>query len=154
MNNHRFIKLGVLSVAAGLALVAQTASARMDQHGAAFRAYNAGQNGDIDFLVSGVRNLATSPRAVIAPVVIDTPASTSLSVLVDGSNYSGATTSFTLYAYNYEGTFQSSISGSSSAATYDTYLTLATVGPWSYVSCLATLPANASGTLFGVTTMQ
>jgi hypothetical protein len=73
---------------------------------------------------------------------------------VDGSNSPGNTTSGTLFVNNFNGTFQSSQSFSSSAATYDISLSLNPITTFSYVSVLVSLPPNGGGVYFGTTAVQ
>ncbi len=126
--------------------------------GTACHAYNAAQVADIDYIQSGARNYATSPRSVICPVPREPLASgaTTGYVYVDGSNAAGTSTSCTLSSYNYNGTFLGSVSFTSSAATYDNGLSLtsAQLSTFAYTAVLCTLPANSGSTIFGVTAIQ
>jgi hypothetical protein len=140
--------------AAGLSVLALSGEAtalNLNTSGAICNPYNAGEANDIDYVINGVRTKPGlgSARNVICAVP-RSPASSPQYFYIDGSNSGGATTYITLYAHNYDGTYQSSHSVSSAGSTYDLSGALSTVGTWSYISALVTLPANAGGTFFGV----
>jgi hypothetical protein len=150
-------KFGTFALMAGavLALPEQADAVNLNTSGTVCNPYNVGEANDIDYVVNGVRtgvNVA-SGRTVICAVPRP-PQSTPQQFFVDGANSVGRSTSGTLYAYDFNGTFQSSQNFSSSAATYDILLTLNPVGSWSYVSTLVSLPASAGGVFFGTIALQ
>lgn len=151
-------KLGLFSTLAAAALVCQSASANTTTSGLAFHNWVAGESGYIDYVTNGVRNLdSISARNVVASVGFHAPpswAGGSQLFYVDGKNATGTSTSHGLYAYNYDGVLQSSSFFSSTAATYDTPVTLTGLSVYSYVMDLATLPNNAGAVVFGVTAIQ
>jgi len=90
------------------------------------------------------------PRSPLASGV------TSGSFYVDGDNFNGATTSCVLASYDYRGTFVGSKSFSSSAPSYDVFLTLplAQLGFWNYTGIQCALPPNGNSILRGMTSIQ
>jgi hypothetical protein len=153
----KIAKIGASLAAAALGVVStagDAAAININTHGAAFQPYNAGQANDIDYLTSGVRTSAATDRFVVASVARSPVTTPSQSFYIDGSNSPGKTTSFTLYAFDYTGTLQSSVSFSSNLSAYSTFQTLSTISTYSYVSLLATLPASYGGTVRGVTALQ
>lgn len=152
----KITKIGSMFAAAALgtlAFLGDASAVNLNTHGAAFQPYNASQATLIDYVISGVRTLHTSDTYVIGSIV-RSPGAASQSFWIDGTNYNGATTYFTLYAHDYTGTLQSSVSFNSNAANYDLYQTLPTVSTYTFVSMLASLPANANGVLRGVVAIQ
>ena len=135
-----------------------TVAANINSSGTFCQNFNAAQVTDIDYLASGVRNLNVNPRAVICSVPRSPLAAgaTSGVFFVDGRNTGGASTTCTLSSFNFNGTFLGSTSFTSAAATYNQFLSLpsAQLGTFAYVSVLCTLPGNANGVLFGVTSFQ
>jgi hypothetical protein len=125
-------------------------SQNISSHGSACRNFNAAQALDIDYLTTGVRNLSADARSVICPITVHPVTGPGQNFYVDGSNANGASTSCTLYAYSFNGTFLSSVSFTRSDATYDHYASLPSVTYWGYTSMLCTLPGNRNGVLFGV----
>jgi hypothetical protein len=152
----KIAKFAACVAALGLSLAGGDASAvNINTHGSSCVNYNRGQANDLDQLQSGVRNLATSSRAVICPAVRSPLASgTNACFYVDGTNSSGNTTYFTLTAYNFNSQFQSSQSFQNGDAWYDIHKCLDPVTTYSYVSLLATLPANGGGVFLGLTAVQ
>lgn len=154
MNAHALITAA--SLAAGLLASAVPIDARaatsqnIATHGIACRNYNASQALDIDYFVFGVRNIAAEPRYIVCPITTHPVTGPSQSFYVDGSNANGVTTTCTLYAFNFTGTFLSSTSFSSNAPTYDYLATLPTVSYWGYTSMLCALPGGGNGVLLGV----
>jgi hypothetical protein len=134
-----------------LSMLGDANAVQLNTHGAAFHAYNASEATLVDYFVHGARNIASYDLSVIAPIVRTPVASgTSQSFWIDGDNSNGATTYFTLYAYDYLGNQQSAVSFNSNSASYDLLQTAPTISVYSYVSLFATLPANGSGVIRGV----
>jgi hypothetical protein len=151
--------MGVSLAAAGLgvlALVGDANAGNLNTHGAAFQAYNAGQANDLDYYPYGVRASASSARHAIASVT-RSPNPTDYQVFsIQGTNSSGQTTYFTLYAYDLNGNFRASVSLESSDANYTVGSGLS-VGGYNddvYVSVLALLPASYGGAVHGITAYQ
>jgi hypothetical protein len=144
-----------LMASAMLALPGRADAVNLNTSGTACNPWNAGEANDIDYVANGVRTgvNVTSTRHVICPVA-RSPLSSSQEFFLDGSNDAGKFTLGTLYAHDFNGTFQASQNFSSGPGTYDILLTLNPVGTWSYISTLVTLPSNAGGVYFGTITMQ
>lgn len=146
-------KVGSMLAAAGLLFMATPAQAtQVNSPGTACQAYNASQVTDIDYLISGVRNLAGTARSVICPIMrtpLDAGVSTG-TVWVTGYN-SGATTSITVYAMSTSGTVLGSQSTSSSASSYTIPLnfTSSQLNFATMTSALVTLPATSSSVYAG-----
>ncbi|MGN7917881.1 hypothetical protein [Lysobacter sp. ESA13C] len=144
-----------LSLSAGLlaSAVAGHADAATSQnvstHGSACKNYNAADALDIDYWSYGVRNLNAAARYVICPIARHPVTGPGQNFYVDGSNRNGASTSCTVYAYNYNGDFLSSYSFTTSLAKYDQLAPLSSVSYWGFVSVVCSLPANGDGVLFG-----
>lgn len=143
------------SLAAGLLAATASIDARaatsqnISTHGSACRNYNASQALDIDYFTTGVRNINADVRPVICPITTHPVTGPGQNFYVDGTNYNGATTTCTLYAFNYSGGLLSSVTfvvGS----TYDYYASLPSVTYWGYTSMLCSLPGSGNGVLFGV----
>jgi hypothetical protein len=142
--------LGLLTLAgAGLEARAEE-SANINTHGAACNPFNAAEATDIDYLVSGVRTIATSARRVICPVPRHPVSGPGQTFWVDGANSPGRSTLCSVYSHSYQGEFRSAISFSESTATYDHPASLSAVGFYDYVSVVCNLPASGGGVLFGV----
>lgn len=158
MNFKNIIRLVGSVAAAGLGVVAlsgEAAAVNLNTHGAVCNPYNAGEANDIDYVTTGVRTKPglASGRTVICAIP-RSPLSSPQGFYLDGANTGGATTYITLYAHDYNGTYQSSQSVNSNAASYDIYTTLSTVGTWSYISALVSLPSAANGVFRGVLVLQ
>ena len=155
----KIMKIGASFAGALLGTLSMIGDANADNHvithGAAAAAFNASESNLIDYISQGARTVSTSPQMVIVPVV-RSPATTGVpqGFYVDGTNTAGQTTSFTLTAFDYNGSFQSSVSFSSNLANYDLFQQLSPITVFSYVNLLATLPANGNGVLLGVTALK
>jgi hypothetical protein len=81
---------------------------------------------------------------------------TSGSFYVDGDNFSGATTSCTLYSYNYDGTYLGSVGFSAAELHFDRLVTLpaAQLSMWAYVYMECAIPGNQVSQIRGVTSVQ
>jgi len=146
--------LGLLAVTGAVMGVGLEASAATSQnintHGAACNPFNAAEAADIDYLTTGVRTVASSPRKVLCPAPRHPVTGPGQTFWVDGSNSPGKSTLCSVYSTTFNGQFASAYSFSSSAATYDHPATLSSVGTFDYVSVLCQLPAQGGGVLFGV----
>lgn len=154
MNTHALISVASLAVGLLASAVSVDARAATSQniatHGSACRNYNASQALDIDYFTFGVRAISADARSVICPITTHPVTGPTQNFYVDGSNANGATTTCTLYAYSFSGTFLSSVSFSRSDATYDHLASLPSVSYWGYTSMLCSLPGSGNGVLFGV----
>lgn len=154
MMRAKILKLGSLFLAGALASLGAVAHAdQINSSGTLCQNFNASQALDIDYLVTGVRNLNAATRPVIcsverSPLV----AGTSQGFFVDGTNVGANTTPCTLFLYSFGGTITQSFSFTGTG-TYDQFISLP-AGTFDYASLLCTLPASAGGTLFGVTAQQ
>jgi hypothetical protein len=155
-------KFGVsLAVAAlGMAsLIGDASAANINTHGTAFQPLSLNAKDGLGYTGAGVFSLIHENLEVIGPVLRSPTNSSSQSFYIDGTNGPGASTSFVLYAYDYQGHLQSSVSFQASApiasgASYDLYQTLSPIDNYSYVSLYALIPANNRGTFGGVTAIQ
>ena len=158
----RFAKIGlslVAAVAGMVSLIGDVNAASLNTHGTAFQPYNQASGDTIGYSSLGVYTVVQQNVQVVGPVIRSPTNSSTQGFYIDGSNAAGATTSFVLFAYDYQGNLQSSVSFDASApndsdAYYDLYQTLSPIDDYSYVSLLADLPANDRGTLRGVTAVQ
>jgi len=75
---------------------------------------------------------------------------------VDGDNFNGATTSCSLFAFDFNGNLTGATSFATAVAQYDIFLSLdpSALGDLGHVSLRCLLPAQANGTLRGVTSVQ
>jgi hypothetical protein len=136
--------------ALGMLLLAGSASADIvTTHGAAFQAYEGFSNETIHHSATGVYAVIHQSIGVIAPVARSSTSS-SQNFYIDGNNSPGYSTSFTLYAYDWSGNLQSSVSFSSDSQGYDLYQSLSPIDQYSYVSLYALLPPNGGGTVRGI----
>lgn len=100
--------------------------------------YNASEVGDVDRFVFGVRNINASARAVVCSLPRELTVSGG-TIVVNGTNSAGQTTSITAYSFNNLGTTQfTSKSVNPNTATYSL--------PINFTA--AELPAAAQLTLF------
>lgn len=160
--------LSLLGIAASVALLSTSApmeaeAANINTHGSICQNYNASEVADIDYLTSGVRNIATSARSVICSV----PRSPLPAGAISGAFYVDFTLapntsiSCTLYSFDdntddmlgFTQLFQSN--PSTSYVDYDILLSLPVINlpTFSYTALLCSLPNNSS-TLRGVTSVQ
>lgn len=161
MKKH-LAKMGLLAFALAGATVPSASAANSTTHAAAFHAYNASQVADIDYVFNAVYNKASGVRPVIAPINMVpnygfTPPS-NVKFWVDGVVGSGvASLTWTIYAYNPDGSFVASGSGTKTGSgLFDvpTFLTNGLVNVDDYISLYAELPANTSTRFFGVLQMN
>jgi hypothetical protein len=122
--------------------------------GTVCRNYNAAEAKDIDSLPSGTRNLNTSSRFVICPVVrlpddSDGGSIAIVSVYLDGYAASGRTISCTLNSYDYNGSFLGATSAYSLTGRFEAFLK-ATAGYWSSANVLCLLPPSGTGILYDI----
>jgi len=154
----RTAKLAATLAIAAVGIVGVGSDARalnLNTHGAAFQPYSGTTASAVEYTTDGVRSaLPGPPTTVIAPVPRSGITATTQNFYIDGKNPGGLNTSFVLYAYNFDGTPQSSLSFASAAATYDLLKTLPAVGTFSYISLLANIPPAGTATVFGVTAVQ
>jgi hypothetical protein len=117
--------------------------------------YHASQVTDIDYLSNGVRNLSSSSRYVVCPLVISPAASAaSATVYVDGIAASGQTISCTLYSYDED----KNLIGSKSfptpiTGTFDVLLSVPSYY-WATSSVLCRLPPSSAGIIYDVDVVQ
>jgi len=119
--------------------------------------YNASQVTDIDYLVSGTRNLNASARSIICPIVRAPTSTNNAAVYIDFYHSGTQTTSCTLYSYNYNGTYMGSASFTQTGSGYfDKYLSLpAGQAPyWANLAVLCTIPGGATGLLVDIDVVQ
>ena len=130
-----------------------TAHANLNQSGVSWHAMYAADASSINYRASGVENWSASSKPIIGAVNYAYN-SGGISMYVDGTNYNGASTSVTVYSYDYNGYY---LSGQSATltGTYDRWfgLTTAQAPQWAFVSVYANLPPNANGLFRGVTSL-
>lgn len=154
MNSKITTIASALALGAGLLSGGDAGAANINTSGVICNPFNAREATDIDYFGNGVRTIASTSRAVICSVPRSPVSTPSQSFYLDGGNSPGQSTSLTIYAFNYNGQFQSSASETSSAATYDLLKTLNSISTFSYVSVLVTLPASGGGVFYGATALQ
>jgi hypothetical protein len=118
--------------------------------------YNAAEVMDIDYFTVGTRNLATTPRSIICPLVVaPAPANGGhRTVKVDGFAATGFSIFCTLYTYNNKGKLRGS-QGFTSAQTGVFEVTLTTpAGGLGTSSVLCTLPASNTSYLSEIQVVQ
>jgi hypothetical protein len=139
---------------AATAVVSNANATQLNISGVAFHAFNASEVTSIDYLTSGVRTIAASPRSVIASVDHNPPGRT---IYIDGLHYGPQTTVCTLYSYNDNTTFLGSttVTASSVTGAWERVISVSVaMSPnWAYYSVLCTIPANGNGVLYGVTSV-
>ena len=113
---------------------------------------------DIDYIDSGVWNIAATSRSVICPVV-RSPVNTT-EIDVDGCNAANTSTTCTVWVFNYNGDFQAAQtfteSGGASGRSWDHKVGFAQglLTTYSYVSTLCALPASRQGIIYGATAIH
>ena len=155
-------RLGALLFTAALAAIGASAYAvNIDTNGVICQNFNAAEALDIDYLSSGVRNLASAARQVICSVPRSplADASTSGRFAVDGRNNAGTTTTCSVIATNGDGSFLGSQSFTETNALSSVWrhivsLPSAQLPTSGYVSLLCTIPPSAGGVITGVTALQ
>ena len=155
-----------ISLALGLALplgafalmggVPNTAHAANGNHsGTICKNYNASQATDIDYLTNGTRNLNSSSRPVICPLVTAGSGNATTNVYVDGFAAPGRTISCTLYSYDYHGNFLGAKSfPSAQSGKFDIYVSVPSGGYYGGLSVLCTLPPSAQGVIYDIDVVQ
>lgn len=155
------LKLGLFLATGTLASIAATAHAdNINTSGVICQNFNASEALDIDYLTTGVRNLAATPRSIICAIPRSPlNAAPSPMFFVDGHNNANTTTTCTVTVYNFMGVIQStqsfSESGGAGGLTWDFPVTLALQpAVFDYASLLCSIPASAGGSILGVTAVQ
>lgn len=160
-----FSKLGKVAVSLVVAafgvvsLIGDASAASLNTHAAAFHTYSPAQADQIIYSPDGIYSAVHQTVEVIGPVLRGSTDTSYQNFYIDGTNTPGATTSFVLYAYDYQGNLQSSVAFSPTAPEsdwqyYDSYQTLSPIDNYSYVSLYAVLPAYVRGTFRGITAIQ
>lgn len=112
----------------------------------------------IDYFEPGVVNSIDVPSAVVCSVPRSPTAAgaTTVSFFVDGENFSGASTFCVMSSYDFLGNFVGSRGFTSTAATYDEFVSfpISLVGFYNYVTINCVLPPSSTGRLRGVTALQ
>ena len=155
MKTNWIQKIGV--VIGLLGFITPVLAVNLNNHGVAFRAYIGTQTLDIDYQASGARNLASSPRLVIAPLVRSPTSDGSLAVYVDGVHRSYQTTTCTVYSHNYNGALLGSQSFTVALkGSFDRYVSLpgGQAPTWAYVSILCQIAGNGQVVMGGVAVVQ
>lgn len=153
----KILKLGSLFLTGALASLGAAAHAdNINTSGTLCQNFNASEALDIDYLVTGVRNINASPRSVICAIPRSPlQGGATPQFFVDGTNAGANATSCTLFTYSFGGTLTQAFSFSRTG-TYDQFVSFAVngVGFFDYASLLCTLPGSAGGVLFGTTSVQ
>lgn len=151
--HSKFMKLGSLFLAGALASFGAAVHADIHTSGVVCNNFNAGEAQDIDYLLTGVRNLNAAPRQVICAVPVEPiPAGRFPHFFVFGTNVGQATTPCVLTLYQFNGTITQlrAFTGSGPAWEFDVVLPVNSVGLGEFASLLCGLPGSGAGTLFGV----
>jgi len=156
---RRATKIGSLMMASvlgfGVALSSASANPRITTAASECQAKTGSQAADLDRTNNGgVQNKnGTNTRDIVCsiPHAPMDPESTRANLFIDGDNTSGGSTVITFSSYSWEGQFQDSETTTTSAASYDEFLTLpsSAVNDFSYLHLLVRLPTNRRGTLRG-----
>jgi hypothetical protein len=154
-----FLKLtSTMTLGALLLISGKSTATPLSVSGTICTNFNAGQNQDIDYLTSGVRNLNAASRQVICALPRQPIPSgfNSEGFTFSGQNISGVTTSGTLSSFNQSGGFLGSANFSSAASVYAVTVTLpqAQLPTLGFTSVFVTLPGNADAVYFGTTINQ
>jgi hypothetical protein len=160
--SSRLVKIGAVLLAGAVVSFAATLdAANIVTSGTVCKNFNGSQALDIDYLTSGVRNLNAAARPVICPVPRSPLAADATPLfLVAGRNNPGTNTTCTLLVFNGIGTFVQSQSftipggGNPTLWILNYSFEVGTVGASHDVSLLCTLPGNANGTIFRITSVQ
>lgn len=143
---------GTYALIGGASNVAHAVNA--NHSGTICKNYNASQATDIDYLPYGTRNLNSSTRFVICPLVTSGNSNATAAVFVDGYAAAGQTINCTLYSYNYKGAFLGATSFSSAqTGTFDIYLKVAN-NYYDGLSVLCSLPPSAQGIIYDFDVVQ
>lgn len=138
---------GVLALTGG---AARADSTTITSHGAICHNYNAWEVQDIDYVLGGVHNLASSSRKVICPAPRSPTGVPTSKFIVSGNNYDGTSTPCTVYAFDGEGSLKTTqsfvLSGWKSVGIAD----LGSLSPTDFVMVLCTLPPNGDGLIRGI----
>jgi hypothetical protein len=111
--------------------------------------YNKNQANDLDFYTDGVKNGATSSRAVICPLVVThTSGQTTGSVYIDFNTPTAF--SCTLYSYSYKDAYLGSKTATTGTGASFVYLGTVPANTYSNHSVLCTLPANYVGKIVAI----
>jgi hypothetical protein len=146
----------LLSTLALAVSVATSASAtNMNAHGDAFQPYYASDISYINHYISGTYNSSTVSKYVIMGVPRVPHDSGSQTVYIDGYHTNTTvSTSCSVYAYDYDGTYKSSKSVSASGASgyweRSVAFTTTEAPVWAYYVVLCYLPGNNAAGMFGV----
>lgn len=127
-------------------------AATVFHHGSICRSLNQSQAKDLVINTEGVRNIATTARSVICPLVVThTPGQTTGGVLVDYRTTVPFSTaiSCTLYSYEFTGSFMGSTTNTSG---FNTYISLLGVPAdiFSNYTVLCSLPPSSTGRLIAI----
>ena len=147
----RLKRIGLLFAAAALVLMygAKSRATQINTAGSVCQAFNAGQVTDIDYVLHGVRNLNAAGRPVICSIQRAAPTTAvDTTFWVNGTNFSGFTTTGTVFQYGPDGTVRGSQNFSSSASSYTIPLTFSAAQMTFFTSssALVNLPASVGGT--------
>ncbi len=147
------LSLGTFALMGGVPNAAHAANG--NHSGTICKNYNAGQVKDIDYLVNGTRNLNSSSRFVICPLVTAGTGNANLGVFVDGFAASGQTITCTLYSYSFQGNFLGAKSfPSAMTGRFDVYLSVPNGTIWGGSSVLCLLPPSGQGVINDVDVVQ
>lgn len=158
---NKAFKSGLLPFVAVLASASTTALAdNINTSGVICQNFNAREATDIDYLTTGVRNLAASSRDIICAIPrspLNSPPSPTF--YVDGHNNAGTSTTCTVTVYSFGGIVRSTQTftenGGTGGLTWDFPVTLSPQPDFfDYASLLCLIPASIGGSIFGVTAVQ
>jgi len=134
--------------------VPQAYAVNANHSGTVCRNYNAGEALDIDYFYYGTRNISSTGKYVVCPIV---RAPNAASGYIDGRIYDGETIYCTVYSVNYTGAYLGSTSFSvTGPTTFDRYFSFPStqVSYWGNMSALCYLPGNGQGVIYDIDVIQ
>jgi len=140
---------------AGAVAVAPCAEATtIISHGSDFTAFNAAEVISIDYVGSGVRTIASSPRIITAAIKRNPISSGSQSFTINGLHFGSQSTTCSVSSYDAAGNFLSgnSFTAGPLSGAWSRTITIAATALTgnAHVSAECTIPASANGIVVGV----
>jgi len=148
--------LGITSVVfvlSTLGVPAVHASTVTNNSGTICKNYNAADATKVGFWANGTKSVATTPTKVICPLRRSTTNEDGAMVYVDVKHSVNATTSCTLYSYEWTGALLGSVSSSETFSGFREFVLWLGSGKsngWSDYSLVCTIPPSGRGVLMGV----
>lgn len=141
----------LLATSIGASFSAQAATT--NHSGTICHAYNASESNRIDYVSSGVRNLATYSTQVVCPLMRTVNAAGGATVYVDIYHYGYRSTNCTLYSYSSRGSLLGSSSNSFSGSGFreiSLSLSYSKTASWGDYALICSIPSSGNGVINGV----